>query len=74
MVRGSVRIVAAVMTRLRPFTAADLATASVNEWQSLRADLAAARHKRTLQRRFRQNPHAYLAELESRLTQLILPP
>jgi hypothetical protein len=74
VVRGSVRIVAAVMTRLRPFTAADLATASIDEWQSLRADLAAARHKRTLQRRFRQNPQAYLADLESRLTQLILPP
>jgi len=72
--RGSVRIVAAVMTRLRPFSAADLVPTSVDEWQSLRADLAAARRKRTLQRRFRRNPHAYLNDLEQRLTQLILPP
>jgi hypothetical protein len=74
VIRGSVRIVAAVMTRLRPFSAADLVPTSVDAWQSLRADLAAARHKRTLQRRFRQNPQAYLADLERRLTQLILPP
>lgn len=62
------------MTRLRPFTAADLAPTAIDEWQSLRADLAAARHKRTLQRRFRQDPQAYLADLEQRLIQLILPP
>jgi len=74
VIRGSVRIVAAAMTRLRRFCAVDLVPTSVDAWQSLRSDLATARHKRTLQRRFRQNPHAYLTELESRLTQLILPP
>ena len=74
VIRGAVRIVAAVMTRLRPFSTADLVPTSVDAWQSLRVDLAAARHKRTLQRRFRQNPHAYLTDLEQRLTQLILPP
>ncbi len=74
VIRGSVRIVAAVMTRLRLFTAADLMPASIVEWRSLRSALAANRYKRILQRRFRQNPHAYLADLESRLTQLILPP
>jgi len=74
VIRGSVRIVAAVMTRLRPFSAADLVPISVDAWQSLHADLAAARHKRALQRRFRQNPHAYLTDLEQRLIQLILPP
>lgn len=74
VIRGSVRIVSAVMTRLRQFTAMDLVPASTTEWQSLRTELATARHKRTLQRRFRKNPDAYLAELEDRLTQLILPP
>lgn len=74
VIRGSVRIVAPVITRLRPFTAADLVPASIDDWQTLRTELNAARHKRTLQRRFRQNPQAYLADLEDRLTQLILPP
>ena len=74
VIRGSVRIVAAVMTRLRPFTADDLVPQSIYAWQSLRTELATARHKRTLQRRFRQNPETYLADLEQRLDQLILPP
>jgi len=74
VIRGSVRIVAAVMTRLRPFSAAALVPASLDEWRTLRTQLDAARHQRTLQRRFRQNPQAYLADLEHRLTQLILPP
>lgn len=74
VIRGSVRIIATVMTRIRPFSAADLAPKSVADWQSLRAKLAAYRHKRTLQRRFRQNPEAYLANLENRLIQLTLPP
>jgi len=74
VIRGSVRIGAAVMTRLRPFSADDLVPPSVAEWHSLRTELATARHQRTLQRRFRQNPDAYLAHLETRLTQLILPP
>ena len=74
VIRGSVRIVAAVVTRLRPFSADDLVPSSIADWQSLRTELAAARHKRILQRRFRQNPDAYLADLEQRYTQLILPP
>ncbi len=74
VVRGSVRIVSAVATRLRPFSAVDLRPASVAAWQSLRAELTQCRHQRTLQRRFRQNPEAYLAQLETQLNQLILPP
>lgn len=73
VIRGSVRIVATVMTRLRPFSAADLKPESVKEWQSLRAKLAQQRQQRILQRRFRQDPEAYLTDLEERLNQLILP-
>lgn len=73
VIRGSVRFVAAVMTRRRPFSAADLVPASIMEWQALRTELATARQLRTLQRRFRQNPDAYLADLADRLAQLILP-
>lgn len=74
VIRGSVRIVAAVITRLRPFSPDDLVPQSITDWQLLRTELETARHKRTLQRRFRQNPEAYFADLEQRFTQLILPP
>jgi len=74
VIRGSVRIVATVMTGLRPFSADDLVPPSIKNWQSLRAELVIARQQRTLQQRFRQNPDAYLADLEHRLIQLILPP
>lgn len=74
VIRGSVRIIAAVMTRLRPFPPDQLVPQSVHDWQTLRTELDSARHKRTLQRRFRQNPEAYLDDLEQRFIQLILPP
>lgn len=74
VIRGSVRLIATVMTRLRPFSAADLIPKSLTDWQALRASLATHRHQRTLQRRFRQNSDAYLADLEKRLIQLTLPP
>jgi hypothetical protein len=73
VIRGSVRIVAAVITRLHPFSPEQLVPTSIHDWQALRTELANARHKRTLQRHFRQNPDAYLADLEQRFTQLILP-
>ena len=74
VIRGSVRIIAAVMTRLQPFSAQQLIPQSIHYWRMLRTELDAARHKRTLQRRFRQNPEAYLDDLEQRFNQLILPP
>lgn len=74
VVRGAVRITATVMTRLRPFSARDLAPPSLADWRSLRSQLATYRQHRTLQRRFRQDPDAYLADLEQRFVQLILPP
>ena len=74
VVRGTVRIMATVMTRLRPFSAEDLVPPSLADWRALRTLLATHRQRRTLQRRFRQDPDAYLADLEQRLVQLILPP
>lgn len=74
VIRGSVRIIAAVMTRMHSFSPEQLKPQSIHDWQTLRTELDAARHKRTLQRRFRQNPDAYLAHLEQRFNQLILPP
>lgn len=73
VVRGAVRITATVMTRLRPFSAQDLVPPSLVDWRSLRSQLATYRQHRTFQRRFRQDPEAYLADLEQCLVQLILP-
>jgi hypothetical protein len=71
---GSVRVVAAAATRLRTFSAAELAPENIKAWQGLRYDLATRRQQRTRRRRFRRDPVAYLARLESDCLQLILPP
>ena len=68
VLRGSVRVVAALATRLHTFTAADLAMANISEWMSLRHELDKRRHSRVLQRRFRREPEAYLAGLEKLLS------
>lgn len=73
VVRGSVQIVAAIATQNRSFTAADLATVSVTDWQAIRADLKAYQNKRNQQRQFRRSPAAYLANLEQKAHQLALP-
>jgi len=72
VVRGSVQIVAAIATQTRSFTAADLATVSITEWQAVRADLKVSQHKRNQQRQFRRSPAIYLAELEQKAHQLAL--
>jgi len=74
VLRGPVRIAAAVATRSRSFCAAELATVAPDAWRSVRAELEQRRHQRVQQRRFRQNPDAYLAHLEARLVKLVLPP
>jgi hypothetical protein len=71
---GPVRVVAAAATRLRPFSAEDLAPEDVRAWQALRQEQVNRREQRTLRRRFRQAPVSYLAKLEADLLQLILPP
>jgi hypothetical protein len=67
VVRGSVRILAATATRLRPVRGPDLAPANLNTWRSVRRALEQRRLVRTLGRRFRHNPRAYLRGLERRL-------
>ena len=74
VVRGSVRLVAAVTTRQRRFEPPDLWPRDLARWRHLRQELehrAAAR--RTL-RRFRRDPAAYLHALEDQFLQAILPP
>lgn len=73
VVRGSARLLAAMATRLTPYSAADLARANLGDWRQLRAALAQREQTRVQQRRFRRNPQAYLADLENRLIKLLLP-
>lgn len=64
VIRGPVRVVAATATHFRTFTADDLAVVDPSDWMLLRRELDQRRHSRVLQRRFRRNPDAYLAQLE----------
>jgi len=74
VVRGAVRLVAAVATRATPFSAQQLRPASPAAWQHLRATLDRRHAARRAQLRFRRNPAGYLAVLEADLIQLTLPP
>jgi hypothetical protein len=67
VIRGSVQLASAIATALHSFTAEDLAQACVQTWLSLRSDLRQHQLHRVEQLRFRRNPDAYLATLESQL-------
>lgn len=73
VVRGPARFVAATATRLRPFTARDLARLDLQRWRDLRRRLDDRRQPRTLGTRFRRNPQAYLDHLEHQALQQTLP-
>jgi hypothetical protein len=74
VVRGAVRVVASVATRLHHFCAADLQPTDVVRWYTLRDELETRQQLRRAQFRFRRAPDAYLATLEHNLLQLSLPP
>lgn len=74
VVRGSVRLVAAAATRSRPIEAADLVPADVRQWRDLRGSLERRQAVRTMGRRFRRDPGAYLRLLEDSLLNQGLPP
>jgi len=74
VLRGPVCIVAALATRQRLFSAAELVPEDPQAWYTLRRELDRRRQTRILQRRFRRNPEAYLSHLETQLIQSILPP
>jgi hypothetical protein len=69
VVRGAVRVVAAVATHGAPWRAQDLRPSDVTAWRRVRADLEARHERRRASRRFRRDPAAYLAALEARLLQ-----
>jgi len=73
VLRGSVRLVASVATRLRTCSFRDIAPRDLLAWQQLRASLDVRRHTRVLRCRFRRNPAAFLSALENQLLQSTLP-
>lgn len=74
VVRGSVRLVAAAATRLRPVEVGDLVPSDLTKWRDLRGRLERRQGVRTLGRRFRRDPVAYLRSLEYSLINQALPP
>jgi hypothetical protein len=74
VVRGSVRLAASAATRPRPIAVADLVPSDLAAWRSLRGSLERRRAGRTLGRRFRRDPAAYLQSLEEALIKGVLPP
>ncbi len=73
VVRGSVRVVAAMATPAEGFVAADICPNDVQRWRALRASLDKRRESRRAQLRFRRAPDAYLRRLEDQLLKQTLP-
>ena len=73
VLRGSVRLIAAAATRVRPVAARDLARADRAEWVGLRRRLDDRRHARALGTRFRRDARTYLSQLEALFLQPALP-
>jgi hypothetical protein len=73
VVMGSVRMISGLVTRLRPDENLVLPAAYIARWRELRRELERRRASRCRQRRFRRDPAAYLANLEQRCLQLLLP-
>jgi hypothetical protein len=73
VLRGSVRLVAALSTPARAYEGADLRPRCLSKWRSLRQNLQSRHSERAQQRRFRKDPQAYLENLEERLLKATLP-
>jgi hypothetical protein len=73
VVRGSVRLVAAAATRLRPIEVVDLVPSDLSRWRDLRGRLERRQAVRILGHRFRKDPVAYLKSLEDSFINQALP-
>jgi len=73
VIRGCVRLVSAVLTRLKPPSGADLRPARLQDWYTLRATLEQRHELRRQQRRFRRDPQGYLRAIEEKLLKSTLP-
>ncbi len=73
VVRGAVRLVAAVATRQQVVAATRRRPAALPAWRARRAELDHRHHARRWQFRFRRDSAAYLAQLEAVLLKPTLP-
>lgn len=73
VLHGSARLVAAVATRLRRYTAADLTPRDLSVWRTLRHSIRRRFKLRAQGQRFRRGPEAYLAQLETDFLKRALP-
>ena len=67
VVRGSVRLVAAVATQVREWSGEALRPSNVGAWRQLRKQLEVRHEARRAAHRFRKDPDKYLAQLEAQL-------
>lgn len=67
VVRGSVRVITAVVTKNQHFSAEELRPNDYQQWHLLRGQLQRCEENHRQQFRFRKNPAAYLAALEAQL-------
>ena len=74
IVRGAVRVIAAVASRAGPIDPLRLAAVDPVVWREERRQLRRPQRARVLQRKFRRDPDVFLADLEERLVKLVLPP
>ncbi len=74
VVRGGVRLLAALATRLEGISAEELAPRDLQQWRPKRRDLGRRRQARAQQKRFRRDPDSFLRQLEDKLCQSPLPP
>lgn len=73
VVRGSVRVVASVASRLHPFSGPELCPTDLTRWRTLRSELNYRHEARRMQYRFRKSPERYLEALEEKLSKERLP-
>lgn len=73
VVRGAVRAVASVASRLHHFASGELRLTDPTRWRMLRKELDARHEARRQQHRFRQSPEGYLTALEEKLIKKSLP-
>ncbi len=74
VVRGAVRLLAAVVTPRQPLGATDVRPRDLEAWRQVRQQMTVRHESRRAQWRFRKDPAAYLAALEAQLLQPSLPP
>lgn len=67
VVRGSVRVITAVVAKEQSFSAEELRPDDYQRWRKLRVQLQQGEETRRRQFRFRKDPASYLAALEAQL-------